>query len=273
MVYFSISSMFFHEYPLDEIFDLVGESGLDSMEFWVETPHFWLRSLPTRELVSCIENHPDLHVPSFHGPVLDLNPCSINPDVAAISVEQTINAIGLAERVGSDVITVHPGKRTAKRPPSDHDFQRFEYYLDRLQDASKGRSVQIAIENMEKKVNSMLCTPESVHELLDREEWLGFTFDVSHAMGTSTEEVYRYIDLCCDRLSNVHMSRADGRRMHLPVAGEGVMADILCYICDQGYDGSITLELDDQNFAHGLSSEEKILIISGELEFMRDSLA
>jgi len=264
--------MFFHEYPLDEIFDLVCESGLDSMEFWVETPHFWLRDLPEDELASCIERNPALSIPSFHAPVLDLNPCSINPEVAAISVEYTVRAVSLAERVGSKVITVHPGRRTAKRPPSHADYQRFEYYMDRLEEASRGKNVTVSIENMKRKINSLLCTPESVRELLDREEWLGFTLDISHAMGTSTEEVYRYLDLCQDRLSNIHMSRADGGTMHLPVAKNQVMADILNYICDLGYAGSITLEIEDRNFAHDLSSEEKVLILSRELEFMKKSV-
>ena len=272
MVYFAVSSMFFHEYPLEEIFDLVSESGLDSMEFWVETPHFWLRDLPGDELASCIEKSPDLSVPSFHAPVLDLNPCSINPKVAAVSVEYTVQAVALAEQAGSSVITIHPGKRTAKRLPSEADYRRFEYYMDRLEEASRGKDVQVAIENMERKINSLLCTPEAVRELLDREEWLGFTLDVSHAMGTSIEEVYTYLDLCHDRLSTIHMSRADNGTMHLPVAGNQEMADILSYIHDLGYKGSVTLEIEDQNFAHELSSEEKILILAKELEFMRNSV-
>ncbi|HEU17532.1 MAG TPA: sugar phosphate isomerase/epimerase, partial [Methanolinea sp.] len=85
--------MFFHEYQLEEIFDLVCESGLDTLEFWVETPHFWLRDLPEDELVTCINTNPARPIPSIHAPVLDLNPCSINPEVAAISVEYAARAV------------------------------------------------------------------------------------------------------------------------------------------------------------------------------------
>jgi len=38
--------MFFHEYTVDEIFSFVSRSGLNALEFWLETPHFWLRDLP-----------------------------------------------------------------------------------------------------------------------------------------------------------------------------------------------------------------------------------
>jgi hypothetical protein len=51
-----------------------------------------------------------------------------------------------------------------------------------------------------------------------------------------------------------------------------MMADILVYICDLGYTGCITLEIEDRNFAHDLSSEEKIIILAGEVEFMRNSV-
>ena len=56
----AVSTMFFHEYPCDHIFDYVAEAGLDGLEFWVETPHFWLRGLPEDDLAGCIIDHPEL---------------------------------------------------------------------------------------------------------------------------------------------------------------------------------------------------------------------
>ena len=53
MVSFSVSSMFFHEYTVNEIFSFVSRSGLNAMEFWLETPHFWLRDLPVDEVIVC----------------------------------------------------------------------------------------------------------------------------------------------------------------------------------------------------------------------------
>jgi len=87
MVHFSVSSMFFHEYPIDEIFDFVAETGLDAIEFWPETPDFWVRGQPMQELHSCLRNHPELSCNTVHTPILDLNPCSINPGVAVLSLD------------------------------------------------------------------------------------------------------------------------------------------------------------------------------------------
>jgi sugar phosphate isomerase/epimerase len=133
-------------------------------------------------------------------------------------------------------------------------------------------AVRVAIENMEVTVNSLLCTPEGVRELLDNEPWLFFTFDVSHAMGVSVDEVIRYIDLCHDRLVNIHLSRANGSSMHLPVEGNPEIVMILHALREYGYNGNLTLELEDRNFDHDYSSEEKCHLLMRELAFMKESI-
>ena len=272
MVRLAVSSMFFHEYTLDEIFDFVDEAGLDTMEFWIETPTFWLREQPVPELLDCLARRPGMAPLNIHAPILDLNPCSINPKVAAVSVEYTLASVILADRIGAGVVTVHPGRRTAKRPPSAPDFRRFDHYLSLLADAARKSRVRIAIENMEKKVNSLLCVPETVREVLDREPWLSFTLDISHAMGVSVEEVAAYIDLCGDRLVNVHLGRSNGGTMHLPVDNSPEMVTILRWLSDAGYRGVITFEIEDRTFDHDLSSEEKILLLARQAAFVHESL-
>lgn len=272
MVRLAVSSMFFHEYAIDEIFDFIDEAGLDTVEFWVETPDFWLREQPVPELMKCLSNRPAMAPVTVHAPILDLNPCSINPKVAAASVDYTLASVAMAGRIGATVVTVHPGRRTAKRPPSGPDFRRFDHYLSLLAEAAGKDRVRVAIENMEKKVNSLLCTPGTVREILDREPWLSFTLDVSHAMGVSVEEVGTYIDLCGDRLANVHLGRANGRTMHLPVDNNPDIASILTWLADAGYNGVITFEIEDRTFDHDLSSEEKILLLGKQADFVRESL-
>jgi sugar phosphate isomerase/epimerase len=121
-------------------------------------------------------------------------------------------------------------------------------------------------------VNSLLCTPEAVREILDREPWLSFTLDISHAMGVSMEEVAAYINLCGDRLVNVHLGRSNGGTMHLPVDNNTGIATILSWLSDAGYKGVITFEIEDLTFDHDLSSEEKILFLAKQAAFVHESL-
>ncbi len=123
MVSFSVSSMFFHEYSCADIFTFISQTGLDGIEFWPETPDFWLHGQPVEEIIACHRDHPSLPNLTLHAPILDLNPCSINPVVAQTSVDFAVRSVEMATRLGAASITVHPGRRTAKRPPSPADFR------------------------------------------------------------------------------------------------------------------------------------------------------
>jgi sugar phosphate isomerase/epimerase len=272
MVSFSVASMFFHEYTVPEIFSFVSRTGLNAMEFWLETPHFWLRDLPVDEVISCKKTHPALPVLTVHSPILDLNPCSINPEVADISIEYAVRSIRIAEELGAPVLTVHPGRRTAKRPPSDADFVRFSHYLAALREAAAGSPVRIGMENMEPIVNSLLCTPERMRRLLDDEPWLFFTLDVAHALSQSEDEVIRYIELCHDRLINVHISRFDHNKAHFPLERSPSMARVMECLKDFRYDGCLTLEIEDLNFDHPYSAEEKIALLTRDCAFMQECM-
>ena len=272
MVPLAVSSMFFHEYTTPEIFSFVSRAGLDGIEYWLETPHFWLRNLPVQEVISCKENHPEISTLTVHTPILDLNPCSINPDVACITVQYAVSSVAIAKKLGARALTVHPGRRTAKRPPGEADFTRFEQYIAALREAAMHNSLKICMENMEPLVNSLLCTPERVRQLLDDEPWLFFTLDTSHALAKSEEEPLRYIELCHDRLANVHLSRKEGKRLHMPLDDSPLMAGIMYALKDAGYCGPLTLEIDDLNFPHSLTAEEKIAVLSRDHAFMHECM-
>jgi len=269
MVRIAVSTMFFHEYPLDEGFDAIGRAGIDSIEFWVETPHFWLNGHPVGELMARLVEHPGFSPVHVHAPILDLNPCSVNPRVAQASLSYAAEAIELAGRMGAVAVTVHTGRRTAKRPPGAPEYRRFERLVDILRENARRTEVRISIENMERGVNAILSRPEEVRELLDREPWLSFTLDISHAMAHSVDEVGRFIEACGDRLANVHLSRSEGGKTHLPLDGSPRGRDVLRALDRAGYGGPLTLEIEDRNFDHDLSLEEKVTLLSREASFIR----
>ena len=109
-----------------------------------------------------------------------------------------------------------------------------------------------------------------VAELLDREPWLWFTFDIAHALAYSMEEAFRYIECCQGRIANVHVSGASPGAIHHTVHGNANIEQILTKLRDTGYEGPLTLEIEDQTFDHDLCSEEKIAVLSRELAFLRE---
>jgi sugar phosphate isomerase/epimerase len=141
-----------------------------------------------------------------------------------------------------------------------------------LREAAPRYPVRVCMENMEPIVNSLLCTPERVRTLLDEEPWLFFTLDVSHALAKSPGEPQRYIELCHDRLANVHLSRAEGKILHLPLARDPSMAAVMHELRDHGFSGSLTLEIEDLNFGRTFSSGEKIALLADECAFMHECM-
>ncbi len=269
----SFSTMFFHDHPLDSIFDAVQMSSADTLEFWPETPDWWLNGLSIERLEKLVKIH-HLSAPlSVHAPVLDLNPCSINPDVAQISIDWIAYSIGLAETLGAGVCTIHPGRRTSKRPPSEADFRRLDHMLDSIAPAAEESNVCISIENMEPQVNALLSSPSEVALLLRDRDWLSFTLDACHVSVQGEDTLGQFIYKTNGRIANVHLSGASGHAMHLP-AFENPWAECSLQILnDFGYDGLVTLEINDLSVDKPMSFEEKIAVLSRDVAFVRDLLS
>ncbi|MBN1167256.1 MAG: sugar phosphate isomerase/epimerase [Methanospirillaceae archaeon] len=270
MVRIAASSMFLHEKCLDEIFACINLTGLDSLEFWLETPDFWLRGLPESYFLEISRKYPALWPLSVHAPVLDLNPCSINPDVAEISVQWTCNAVTFADAIHASVCTIHPGRRTAHRPVGDLDWKRLFHLLESVQSVQSSCSCVVAIENMEPRVNALLSNPEEMIQCLESFPWLFCTIDICHAYrDADLQPALDFIDRCIDKAVNIHVSRPGPAGLHQPVAGDSGSTLILEAIRDAGYSGLITSEINDLTANIPPGSDEKISVLKREGEFIR----
>lgn len=263
--------MFFHEYALDSIFRAVSASGLDTIEFWLETPSFWTTGRRLGELKKVMSGHPSLIPITVHAPVLDLNPVSINPDIARVSVASVSAAIRTADELQAEVITIHPGRRTAKRPPSRADMHRFSIYMEEIEAASRGLSVRVAIENMEPKINALLTTPDAVAGVLDEYPHLSFTFDYAHACVGGDTLAGEFIRLCSDRIVNVHASLGSLRQMHAPLGASEEMDTLAALLASFRYDGPVIFEIEDLSLGHMLQYPEKISLMAEEAAAFRNA--
>lgn len=268
----SFSTMFFHDHPLGTIFDAVRRSGADTLEFWPETPDWWLDALPMVRLKQVITNHPFSTPISIHTPVLDLNPCSINPDVVKVSIAWIGYSIRLAESIGAAVCTIHPGRRTSKRQPTKIDYHRLNNMLDAIAPLAQESSVKVSIENMEPQVNALLSTPDEISSILNEREWLSFTLDTCHVSSQGEEVLKDFLSITEDRLVNIHFSGAEGGVLHLPAKGNHWAETAIKTLSNTGYHGLITLEINDLSVIRPLSIEEKITILTDDVSYIRDRL-
>lgn len=263
--------MFFHEYEPQEIFAAVDTAGADSIEFWMETPAFWMRGADAGELADLLGRYPHFRKIAMHAPVFELNPCSFNPKIADLTTEYTLACMEILEQLGGGILTVHPGKRTAKRPISPIDKERFAHYIERVGNASAGSSVTVALENMPPAVNAHMVTADEIRRVLDEYGWLSFTWDYAHAC--LTEDPFSFPRECGERIVNIHTSKGGQKTMHSPLAGTPQAGQLKSVLSAMRYHGMMTFELEDLSFLpHSaslcpcpLTYEEKIAVLTREV--------
>lgn len=265
----SCSSLFMWEYHLFDIMDILLKAGIESVEFWTETPFFWMsrnNENAIEELIRTISIMP--HGCTLHAPVMDLNPASYNDLVHEATIKETLWSIELGKTMGARVVTIHPGKRTAHRKPTNEDWRKFERYLEISLEKAKSLGVNISLENSMPGVQSMCSNPVEMKEVLDKFPGLFFTFDVVHAFLNSRRTALSFIDKLGDKIINVHVGAPHNGKPHYPAHYEKKMEIVLQRLCDMGYNGDLTIEIDDQTFPAQLSREDKINELIREREYL-----
>src|SRR5660398_179503 len=87
----SCSSLFLWEYPVYDIMDILQKAGINSVEFWAETPFFWMdrnNEKTVTRLIDAISIM--LQGSTLHAPVMDLNPSSYNDLVHEATIKETL---------------------------------------------------------------------------------------------------------------------------------------------------------------------------------------
>jgi len=257
------------EYSPCDIMDILLNSGIKSVEFWAETPFFWIGrndEASVSELKKAISIMPGGC--TLHAPVMDLNPSSYNDLVHEATVSETLWSIELGKSIGARVVTIHPGKRTAHRKPTNDDWKKFENYLGICLEKAKSMNVNLSLENSMPGVQSMCSNPDEMKEVLDKFPGLFFTFDVVHAFLNSRKTALSFIDELGDRIINVHVGAPHNGKPHHPAHYEKKMEIVLQRLCDIGYDSDLTIEIDDKTYPAQLSREDKITELIHEREYL-----
>lgn len=157
---------------------------------------------------------------SAHSPMSDINIGSLNPRMREASVQELLEGMGAAARMGMDVYTVHPGFLTPiGLVARDRVKEAVRSSLRRLEAMSGELGITIALENMPRSPFSMATEPGFLTELMDGID-IGICFDIGHAntMGLVDE----FLELK-DRFVNIHVHDNMGATdEHLPV-GKGTV--------------------------------------------------
>lgn len=261
----SCASLFLWEYTVYDIVEILLEAGIKSVEFWTETPDFWKDrhdAITLAALEETIFMMPDGC--TLHAPILDLNPASINDNVHEVTIRETLWSLDLAKNIGARVVTIHPGRRTVHRAPTDDDWGKFLKYLKVCKEKADRLNICLSLENSMPGVQNMCSTPDEMKSVLTKFPGLFFTFDVVHAFISSPETAMLFIEELADRMMNVHIGAPHNDKPHYPSHLKKNMYSILTALYDSGYDSDLTIEIDDKTYSKQLSREDKVKELTKE---------
>ncbi len=265
----SCASLFLWEYSVHDIMEILLDAGIGSVEFWAETPDFWKNRHDEaaiallEEAISMMPQGCNLHVP-----ILDLNPSSYNEHVHEVTIKETLWSLELANRIGARVVTVHAGKRTVHRTPTNEDREKFRKYLDICKNRADSLGLKLSLENSMPDISSMCSIPKEMKEVLDDFTGLFFTFDVTHAFIVSPENAMSFIKELGDKIINVHVGAPHNGKPHYPSHRVKDMGEVLLGLRDSGYDSDLTIEIDDKTYSLPMSREDKIRELIEEREYL-----
>lgn len=103
-----LSSTLLWNGSMEEIFDMVFQSGLDGIELWSQ--QFFYRKFDIDEFEKLAALYPLKNC--IHSQSWDLNISSVNDGIRKQSVTEVKKSVELAYQLGLDEVTVHPGHCT-----------------------------------------------------------------------------------------------------------------------------------------------------------------
>lgn len=206
-----ISSSLLWNCSLEEIFDWTYRSQLDGIELWAQQffsreyrRNDYLRLTALYPLKSCV-----------HSQSWDLNLASLNEGIRRQSVAEVKKSIELADSLGLDEVTVHPGRHTLPGA-SEHSGDYLRESLKELLDYAGKLQIKISLEIMEKTPKEFATSMEAMKQICGS-MFSSFCYTLDAAHCDSTEEIFRTLKDYGSHISKIHVSNRKGNQLHTPL--------------------------------------------------------
>jgi len=209
--------------PLEAL-ERIAEAGFRQVEIWSDPPGILLGHVD--ELCNALGNR-GLKACSLHAPFTGLDLSSPDEKLRKCSVQQILDAMETAGRLGCGHVIVHPG--SGKYDRRDHYDKAKRLLATSTEELVKGaeeRGLIIALENMLAprdgfRVGTRTAELRKVIESLSARN-LGICLDTGHAHYNGLEAWMETRD-AGDLLTDLHVNDNDGSKDEHRVPGEGTL--------------------------------------------------
>lgn len=211
-----IASTLCWAYKIEDVLQIASRFQIGGVEVWAD--HFWFYDSDPKQ-VNQIREESGQKL-TMHASSWDLNICALNQGVREQSIGEIKKSILLAEQIGADNITLHPGKKTlVSLSQSMHMELLFEGLHD-IVSFAKGKGKTLSLELMEPIPKEFIVSPNIINRVTGVfQPDLQTTFDVAHI--SLTEDVYEQW-LQTLYVNKIHISDVSKHQLHIPL-GDGIL--------------------------------------------------
>lgn len=206
-------------------FILSAAQSFNAIELVSEFPHVHY-STPNISMLAELKSNYGLTY-TMHAPFCSVNLASINPKLRGASVDEILNSITYANKLGCELVVVHPG--LISYPRSLQKFERISKENERdsfLQICEKAENerILVCLENMPRLAPAFkrTWTGEALVKIVDEFDsvFLQLALDVGHC-NTTDVPIPKMICDFGSRIKHVHIHDNDGFRETHSIVGQG----------------------------------------------------
>jgi len=202
-------------YPVDEVVQIAKKNELSGLEVWAE--QVWFHGT-NPDKIRLANRDQSLNL-TMHAASWDLNISSLEKEIRESSVRQIQHSIKLADEIGADSITFHPGRLTLPQIKQEiYETLMMESIFTLIETAKRYKKT-LSIELMEVKAKEFVTRPDTMNRLI-----AGFipelktTFDVAHISGDAPQHVFAQLK----NVDKIHISDNSKSQLHVPL-GMGIL--------------------------------------------------
>ncbi|MBN1544307.1 sugar phosphate isomerase/epimerase [Candidatus Woesearchaeota archaeon] len=272
-------------YPIHEAVAIMARAGYEAIELWPEFLDQQVgKGLTSVEKVKAALKENDM-VGVIHCPLRDLNDPARKYNISSKdkmfrekSLKMVLKAVELANELGLNIITVHPGHTDKEDETADDEYWRLQIDAFRqLTKRGEELGVFIGLEPMEKRPKEFIIEPEHVQKILHKigSENLGITFDLIHAFTNGEDKPLEFLDWMEEDIIHVHVSGHSKDKVHVPFHMTDIphayLDNVFSHLIGKGYKGIISIEGHTKGL-HEQTRDHQEGIVRKNIEYVRREL-
>lgn len=213
---FGISTTVLRERTVSYALERIARAGYHSAEVWHWHMAMWDEDA---QVIKRRAGELGLRL-TMHAPAEDLNPISLDAEIAAASRKSLEEALRIAVDLEAEVLAVHPGRLDEAGESFDEAWERMLDWIFELEQTASKLDLEIGLELMERLPLEIFMKPSDAARLMALPlERVGVTIDVAH-MNTHMDPVDYLARIEPKWIKHVHLADNAPWRVHLPL-GEG----------------------------------------------------